>query len=361
MRAIRRLPARAALLALLTVHAGGATGQSSRGPAIDEPERDRAAEPAPDDEPRRGENGAEGDGGDADRAPAGPPGLFTVDEEAAVRALERSLIQADALLLSPGQLELGFGLAFGVDRRSSPVLLQDAGGGALFGGSVDTRLETLGADVELQIGLPFRSQFGIAVPLNSHRMLATTRSSGAVVAERDATSTDVGDVRVAFLKTLVQERGARPDLIALLAYDADSASDLEPPVGSGAAETSLGLNATKRQDPLVFTAGLSHTVSSSDRGFRPGAVTQLSIGAFLAASPYTSLRMGFTQRHVDDAELDDEALLGTDGISASLELGASSVVSRSVFAAADLEVGLTGVEADYRFALRLSRRFDVRR
>lgn len=307
---------------------------------------------------RRRAEERESEEGRTEGGPAsGAPGLFDVDEDAAVRALERSLIQADALLLSPGHVELGFGLGFGADLRSEPVLLQSAEDDGLFGGSVDTRLESLGAEVELQIGLPFRSQFGVAVPFNSNRLVSVTQASGAVAAERDATSTDFGDVRVAFLKTLFEERGGRPDLIALIAYDADTANSYVPPVGSGAAETTVGVNATKRQDPLVFTLGLSHTVSGSDRDFRPGSVTQLSIGTFLAASPYTSLRIGFAQRHIGNAEFDDEEIPGTGSLGASLQLGASSVVSKSVFLSADLSVGLTDVEADYRFTLRISRRF----
>jgi len=61
---------------------------------------------------------------DADEVePASGPGLFEVDEEAATRALERSLVQSNALLLAPGRGEVSIDFSYSFDLVTQPVFV----------------------------------------------------------------------------------------------------------------------------------------------------------------------------------------------------------------------------------------------
>lgn len=296
---------------------------------------------------------------DDEDQPTQKPGLFEVDEEAATRALERSLIQLDALLLAPAHVETGIGINFSTDQQSEPILLQSIDESTLLIGTSKFRSESLSMQFSMQIGLPGDSQLDLSIPFHSNRLTRSTSASGVLTSNLDDTSSGSGDFRIGFLKTITKERGYRPDLIALVAFDADTADNTNPAIGSGAEETTLGLNATKRQDPLAFTFGLSHTVANSDDEFQAGPVTQFSAGTVLAASPYTSLHIGFTQFHSGEFEIGGENIDGSSTIGATLQIGASSVLSKTIFMSGSVAAGLTDTGPDYSFSVILSKRFEI--
>lgn len=279
------------------------------------------------------------------------PGLLEVDEEAATRALERSLIQQNALLLAPGRAEIGLDFSFGYDARFAP-------GSPDLSDTVRSETTIYGLAADLRYGMIGDMQIELMVPLTS----TTTDDSGirndGTSAENGSTRAGLGDLRISLLKTLSKEKGSWPDVIARLTYDADNGQSARGRTsGTGAEEILFGLNATRRQDPLVFTYGLSHTVAREKQGFKPGSTTQLSIGTALAASPNTSLRFDFDQVFVEEAETDGSSIEGSDSTQGILTIGASSVVSQLSFLTVAVSAGLTEPATDYAVSLGYSHRF----
>jgi len=292
-------------------------------------------------------------------APKPKPGLFEVDEEAAVRALERSLIQLNALLLRPGRAEVAVSYDFGFDKESEPVLvsLEDTSTGETTTqvGQQQREVSSNSVDFDVKLGLPYDSQISLSVPFGSSRQDIGLVVSGTQGESQQFSSDGFGDVVVSIDKTLAREKGRRPDIILSAAYDSDSGS---ADTGSGAQEFTLGVTATKRQDPLVFTANLSRTFSQkTDEGVRAGDVTQFSLGTLLAASPYTSLQFLFSQALIDSAEIDGESISDSDAKIASFSAGVSSVVAESMFLNAQLRFGLVDSGTDYRLTFSLAKQF----
>lgn len=300
----------------------------------------------------------------AEQKPQGP-GLFEVDEDAATRALERSLIQLDALLLAPGKAELGMDIGYSYNAISSPVLVElvETEGGdeitAVATAVNESRNYSLSAD--FRFGLPGDTQLDVSFPVEVSTATATTSFVGGLLGRASSTESGMGDVSVSMLKTIAHEKGRRPDIIARFTYDSDSFDEDKLAIGSGAQEITIGLSATKRQDPLVFTYGLSHSVSIEEDGFRAGPVTQFSLGTVLAASPYTSLRLGFDQIVVGTSELDGINIEGSGASLGVLSLGVSSVVSQLTFFSAGVRFSLTEAGTDYSLTMGVSRRFDFSR
>jgi len=184
------------------------------------------------------------------------------------------------------------------------------------------------------------------------------RVAGLSVDSESQSLSDVGDYSVGFTKALFYEKGRIPDLLFNLRFDGDSGRESGAlRTGSGANELTVGFNATKRQDPLVFTFAVSHSVAENVDGFEAGSVSRLSVGTLLAASPYTSLQLEFDQAFIRESSLDGVTLADTDASIGSMLIGASSVLTKSLFLSAGLRVGLTENATDYQFSLGLSRRF----
>lgn len=294
------------------------------------------------------------------------PGLFDVDEDAATRALERSLIQLDALLLGKGKAELGFDVGYSFNASSTPVLIElienDTGGESTAVATTVNESRDYSLIADFRFGLPGDTQLDVSIPLEVSTQTAATSFVGGLLGRASSTESGVGDISLSLLKTVSHEKGRRPDVIARLTYNSDSLSgDENTSIGSGAQELTVGLSATKRQDPLVFTYGLSHTISIEDDGFKAGPVTQLSLGTVLAASPYTSLRLAFDQIIVSDSEFDGQSIEGSGANIGALTFGVSSVISQFTFLSAGIRFSLTDVGTDYSLTMGFSRRFDLSR
>lgn len=83
------------------------------------------------------------------------PGRVVADEDAAERALERSLVETGALLLEPGQVEVTPGVTYSYSEADAVVALDD--GGPIAAGRQVLRQETLQAELDLRFGLPFQA------------------------------------------------------------------------------------------------------------------------------------------------------------------------------------------------------------
>ncbi len=299
-------------------------------------------------------------------APPPMPGLFDVDEDAAVRALERSLVQLNALLLSRGATEISFDYTYAYDSVLVPVLVTDSGddeNNAADSADVIAIFEDVNSQhflaFGIKYGLPGDSQISLSVPFEILESDSVGRVGGVSVNSESQSLSDVGDYSIGFTKALFYEKGRLPDVLLNVSYDGDSGRQSGPQrTGTGADEITVGVNLTKRQDPLVFTFAASHSVSETVDEFKAGSVSRLSVGTLLAASPYTSLQFEFDQVFVNESEFDGASLADTDTTIGSFSIGASSVISQAAFLSAGLRFGLTEAATDYQFSLGLSLQFD---
>jgi hypothetical protein len=251
-----------------------------------------------------------------------------IDEAAAQRALERTLTQTGALLLPAGVIEVTPSSSYSLNERELSRLALVSSPGApssIAPVAYRTRETTTSAGLGIRVGLPLAMQFEASIGAN--RLSVTeTNDFGHLDHER---LTGRGDIAVALAKTLVREKGWRPDLVGRLTYNFGS-SGRQARLGNlpgGFRQIQGEFTMLKRQDPIAFTVGAVFTRSFEKNGFRPGNTTLTSIGAAVAASPQTSLQVGFTQVRNNTARLGGTKIPGSDQLYGIVTLGASSIVS----------------------------------
>jgi hypothetical protein len=295
------------------------------------------------------------------QAPAPPPGpgTFEVDPEAAERALERSLAETGALLLSPGQAEIAPRFTFRRDDESVPVIVTHDGEAAL--ATFDRRRDTLEGRLDLRLGLPFESQLELGLP---YRHVFETDAVRIGLQPYDATRRSgggVGDVRLAVAKTLLREEGWRPDLVGRFAWHAPTAQRRAGGValGGGFHGFEGELLAVKRLDPLVFVASGSATTFLRRDRIEPGNQYAFSLGAFLAASPEASIRMVIQQVYVDETRIAGQRLPGSDRLAATFTAWASVILGARTLIDVAGDIGITEDAPAYAVRLGLTHRFDM--
>jgi hypothetical protein len=281
---------------------------------------------------------------------AAAPGEFTVDEQAAERALERTLVRTGALLLPVGVAEFQPGFAYSRRERDGtalPVIPGPPGGG--FALLQKIREDNFIGDVFLRFGLPFDSQFEFGVPYRHINQELVTN-----VVSNDASG--FGDIRVGLAKTLLHEGGWRPNLIGRVTWDTDTGED---EVSGGFHELDGSLTATVSQDPLVFIGSFSYGTTFEKKGIDPGDQLGFSVGALLAASPETSLRVVMNQSFSSEGEFAGKEISGSNQVGATMNFGASTIIGRGQFLDLTAGMGLTDDSPDYTVGLTYSSRFDV--
>jgi hypothetical protein len=294
--------------------------------------------------------------------PAGKPtpGLLVIDEEAAERALERTLVQVGALLLPLGKAEVqpSFNFVRREARGSTLGVLGD--GSVVVNGETDVRRNEFEPALALRVGLPWDAQLELALPYivvdeTTVRTTAGQRSKSARQGH------GIGDLEVGLAKTVLREGRLRPDVIARVAWGTRSGQRTNNKVAltSSVDELRGSLTASKQQDPLAFFASLSYTRPFTDDHIRPGDRLGFGLGAALAASPETALNVAFNQSFSDDVRVRGQVIDGSDATEASLSFGISSALSRNVLLSLTAGVGLTEDSPDYFVGVSLPVRFDV--
>jgi hypothetical protein len=292
--------------------------------------------------------------------PRPAPGQFEVDEDAAERALERTLVQAGVLLLPLGVMEIEPSLAYTRAENDAPNFFTDASG--TFVVTEKLRRNIYDGDVQLRLGLWFDSQIELRVPYR-HVDQSQVRELGfAPIDEENQHGSGFGDVRIGLAKTLVREGAWWPDLVARLAWDSDTGetTDNDVALGGGFNEVIAELSAVKRQDPLAFVGAFAYEKTFENDDVKPGQQFRLVLGVAIAASPETSLRFVIGQAFIDDLEVNNQTLDGSDRVVGTLTIGASSIVGRGAFLDVSGDIGLTDDAPDYSVRLSLSKRFDLR-
>ena len=276
------------------------------------------------------------------------PGQFEVDEQAAERALERTLVATGALLVPYGFAEVE--PAFSYARRENTVL-------ALFG---QNRNELMGS-VNARIGLPLEAQLELGIPYNIVEQQLVNNAALPPQQVFDRWGSSFGDLTVGVAKTILHEKGWMPDLLGRITYNAPTgpASANQVPLPSHQSKLGPSLTAVKRQDPLVFVASGGYTHAFEVDGITPGDQLNFLGGVFLATSPETTLRTVFQQQFTGDLRVASGTLNGSNTVQSQLTFGASSILGRGLLVDLQASVGLTKDTPKYAFILSFPFRFPV--
>jgi hypothetical protein len=291
------------------------------------------------------------------QAPA--PGQVVIDEEAAERALEFTLVQQGALLLPFGTAE--FTPSFSYTRRTNdfPAVLGPPGNQVV--GEQDVRRNEFEFFADLLVGLPFDSQLELSIPYNLVEQSGVNRALGGAVNESSNTGHGLGDFSVGLAKTVMRERNWWPDVVLRVNWDTGTGerTDNDVVLDGGFQELIGSVSLTKRQDPLVFVGGAFYQAAFEHNDIDPGDQLGFSLGRFLAASPKTSLRVVLNQSFIDEFKVDSESIDGSDRVESILSLGASAILGRNVLLDGVVGVGLTDDSPDYAVSVSLPIRFST--
>ncbi len=280
------------------------------------------------------------------------------EEEESQRALERTLVISGALLVPYGQAE--FQPEFNYLRYSGQgsTLVQQGSGLAI--ASQGYHSDTYLGSAYLRIGLPWESQLEAYVPYESINRTDTTLLGSQVFSSSGRGANGFGDIRLGFAKTLLTEKAWWPDVIARVAWSADTGrTPFLIPLGSGYNQLIGSLTVTKRQDPLVFFGTASYQAAFTQNSRSPGDILGFTIGTILGASPDTSLRFFLNQNFLTNAQYFGKNIPGTTSNVSTLNIGASTVLGKGFFLDFTSGMGLTTTSPDYVVGLSFAYRFDV--
>jgi hypothetical protein len=277
------------------------------------------------------------------------PGTFEIDEEAAQRALERTLTQSGALLLPSGAFELTPSLTYRRNEQSGAIVAATPSGTALANRQIRTNEFT--GFLDLRAGLPYNMQLELGLP---YTRVSTTQVTD-LGTSTSGSGNGMGDFTLGLARTLIRERGWQPDLLGRVSYNFGNGEQQDGGVqlGGGFRQIQGELVALKRQDPLAFVGSIFYNKSFEKNSIMPGDAIGFSVGALLAASPATSLQLRFSQLYRKKTELNGIRVLGSEQTFGTLNLGASSVLSRDMTLITQVGIGLGNDAPKYSFTVSL--------
>jgi Putative MetA-pathway of phenol degradation len=291
-----------------------------------------------------------------------PPPKPTASEQAgredeSARALERSLVREGGLVLPKGAVEVEPRLQYAYRGAQRPILVSVGGDAQV--AEQNVRRDQLEASLGLRVGLPASFQAELRVP---YVWVHEDRATSGLVNESERAS-GWGDVELGLSKQLVDERPGRPSLLASLNWKSVTGQhELNRlSTGIGFPQLQAAFTAVKRQDPLVFfgTASYSWNFERDRSGTEvdPGDSVGVRAGALLAASPETSLRVGFEISWFGRTYVAGSAVPGTDATVGLVELGVASLIGSRTLLDVNLGVGITSDAPDFRLRVALPIRF----
>lgn len=282
-----------------------------------------------------------------------------VDEEAAERALDRTLVVQGALLVPFKRAEIQ--PTFDYTRAETNDSFATTVNGSPTLANARVKRNAITPSLQFRAGLPWESQFELGIPYNIANQEVVQQVPGEGRLTRDKTGSAFGDVSLGLAKTVLREGSWWPDLITRLTYDSGSGQKLDHrvPLDAGFSSISGQLVALKRQDPLAFVASMFYQNTFADNHVRPGNRLGFNLGANLAASPETSLSLSLQQTFIDDLKVRKYVINDSDQVQSNLVFGASSILGRNVLLDVSGGVGLTNDAPDYFVEVALPIRFDV--
>lgn len=286
-------------------------------------------------------------------------------EEAMIsRALENTLVGQGGQLLPPYMFQLV--PDFSYTYRSIDQLAFVAPNGAIVRQQAHQNLLEWGFG--FRIGLPWETQFSMRVPIGLDYGAATFAGS----TNANTSAGGLGDISLTLQKQVLHERGWLPDVLLSMTYKANTGSTsltqtqistfpFTVGTGSGFNALSGGVTLLKRQDPLVFLGSFNyqHSFPNTINGVQQtiGDIYFFRADAILAASPDTSLRIGFLSSYQQQGSFNGRSSPGSNQQFSFVEFGVGSIITSKIYLDASLLVGLTRDSPDYTLLLSLPFRF----
>jgi len=288
------------------------------------------------------------------------PGVVTIKEGAAERALRRSLTREGALLLPSGILEVEPSLTYARKEDSAPRLFTS--NGQILAGEEDLNANSLTADLALRLGLPWDSQLELGLPYRWTEVESLKKIGFEPTESTTESAAAFGDVRLGLAKTLLRESLWRPNLVGRITWDTASGDVSENGLflGGGFNELRGSLTAIKRQDPIVFVGGLSYEYSFEEDQIKPGPIVSANFGSFIAISPETSIRFLISGAYQGESKLSGDEIIGSDRTIASFVIGGSTLIAPRTLLNASVGIGLTEDADDFTISFSLPFRFNKR-
>jgi hypothetical protein len=297
----------------------------------------------------------------AQSAAAPPAGVSeqpvpAVQDEAALEALSRTLVQKGGLVLRPWSVEIAPGVVYSHSGQQGLALV-DTPEGVPTVSDQRLRNDDIRAVASLRLGLPWDSQLEVQAPYAWRRQSRALGNGLHAVNE----GSGLGDIEVSLSHQLLHEQDWRPDLVGAVSWRFDTGRDpfrsAVPTVATGSGTSALGvrLTAVKSSDPMVFysTVAYAHdwSVRESFGRVSLGDGLRWDLGAILAVNPATSLVFGVSQDFRGKTQVDGQSIPGSDTLASSLQLGVDRVLFRNVLLDVSLGVGLTRDAPDYVFQI----------
>lgn len=256
------------------------------------------------------------------------------DDDELNRALERTLVQQGAMVLSSGRFELSPQLSYAHWDTDRSTFRDEWDGVLSFRGG-------FGRGWQAQVAVPY-----------VHLSTASDSGSG------------LGDISLSLSKELRREGGLWPGVLASVGWLARTGNDgLDGgvPTGGGFNVLQTSVTATKRADPLVYFAGLSYSLPQprevAGARLEPGKSSGLRGGAVLAATPYTSVNAGLNLAFVGAARVDGQRISDSDTTLGTLQLGLSSILTGRVMLNLSGEFRVSGPVPNFRLTIAFPIRF----
>ena len=255
------------------------------------------------------------------------PGTFSVSPEAAQHALEIALVQSGAGLLSPWKVEVVPSFVYQYNSVSVPGQLAVSTTGTLLVTGNVIRQTTLQAGGLVRVGLPWDFQAEFSVPYDYKSLTNTSRILTTGLIQQGKNAVGFGDPTFTLTKQLMTESEWLPNLFVSGTYESDLGQFSRGlALGAGFNEFRVGLIATKRQDPLVFTAGFTYQRTLEHLGVTAGDQFIPSVGLIFAVSPETSLQLSQQVAFADPIKRFGQKIPGSDQVQGIFSVGLLSIL-----------------------------------
>ncbi|MDA8250218.1 MAG: hypothetical protein M0Z28_13740 [Rhodospirillales bacterium] len=289
-------------------------------------------------------------------------GQMAVDLVAAEKALNQTLIAQGFALLPSGGVQIEPAFTYARNEISFPSFLNTGGAlGTTTVANAQLRQNNYIGDIAVRAGLPFGTQVEVDVP---YRYLDQRTNVTVGLAGQTITGTGSGggmsDVTATLYKQVLTEGPWRPDVIAAVQYSANTGGVVDGfDLGNGFPLVRGLLTAVKQVDPIALAAGLGFGKGLPAPGISPGNEFDTSFGAYLSASPETTLRLQLNQRFLTDATHDGTTLVGSGLTQATLVAGVAVIVAPHTLLDVSVGVGLTSDTPKYFLRVSLPITFSV--
>ncbi|HEX9400247.1 MAG TPA: hypothetical protein VF912_09075 [Anaeromyxobacter sp.] len=260
-------------------------------------------------------------------ATAQPTDHPEVARDETARALERALVRQGGLVLRPAAIELEPDLDY-LYRESNAL-----------------RRDTVTGTITARIGLPLGAQADARVPymIADHSPGFRTRSA-------------LGDVALGLTKQLLVGGPGTPlpDLLLTARWKTTTgASDGDRSPGTGANTIQALFTGVRRDDPLVLVGTAYYMWSLRSGDVARGDAVGVILRTLLAATPDTSLLIGFDVASVFATKAKGVTEPGTDRLSGVLNIGLYTSVARDLFLNVAAGVGVTPAAPDFELTVAL--------